>query len=378
MATQVNFLPIEILQHIFFLAQDRDDTFLEHAQVVENARMAATVSHVCQHWRAAAFGLSDLWSFASDDNYDFFKEYVKRSDPSPLVLALTDPLHLVLALTHPLLGCPLIKSAKPRVHHVVLQDSSAASRICNSSALPNLHTFSISTRGSLIPAPRTTSTQDIVPFQNRCLALKNFHCKGSELPPFPVFPCLETISVDDIAIPVTGMLAPSASTLTQITFGATVRAMSAPTKVVLPVLRTLTLNNAPIVITEWLCTPALESLVLQEYTEQPLHAIVRAIVEWAQEPLVKLVELVADIKNAIAICWVQCFDDIFVAFPNVRRVRWDLPSRKIVPYFGFCLNKRVWTELKDIAVRVKGEDANQTLLRTLQKPKGVVKPYQIL
>ncbi|KIY66389.1 hypothetical protein CYLTODRAFT_423475 [Cylindrobasidium torrendii FP15055 ss-10] len=351
-------LPLEILQLIFIFAQDRDSTFLEHAQIIENARMAAIVSHVCQHWRAAALGLRDLWSFVSDDRDGLWQEYAKRSDPLPLAFAVADP--------EP--DYPLPDSTE-RVHNMVLRVIFAEGRlfaVMNSSSFPNLHTLSVFGDYLPIPALRDPDTRTALPYQNRFLALKNLHLEGVESPGIPVFPCLETLSANVIYIPIMTILIPSASTLTHITFGADIGPRPRPsTRIVLPALKTFTLNNTRLVITFWLCTPALEVLRLQGYTERPLQAIETALSAWKQEPLVMLSELILHVDKVCDSFW--NIPNMFVAFPNVRRVRLDIPSRETVSYFGCRLNDHVWTELYDIAVRVKGEDANEKLLVAMQR-----------
>ncbi|KIY66396.1 hypothetical protein CYLTODRAFT_423482 [Cylindrobasidium torrendii FP15055 ss-10] len=331
--------------------------------------MAVVVSHVCRRWRAVALGLLELWTFV-DKKLGSCDEYTYRSNPLPLVLGLAD-----IALEN-----PLPKSTE-RAHHLVLQltyTSTALLEILNFAYFPNIRTFSVSGQCWGIPALRDPDTHAIIPFQHRFLELRNFCCSSVNLPTTPIFPSLEDLLADDMTIPIQSALAPSASTLTHITFGAKIRAsFGVPIKVVLPVLKTLTLNNTPLTISEWLCTPTLESLRLQEYTQQPLYAIVRAISEWRQEPLVFLTELIVHIEEVTSMCWDWCIPDTFVAFPNVRRVRWDLTSKNTVADFGSSLDEGVWTELNDIAVRVKGEDANKTLLKTMRKvnTKGIVKPY---
>ncbi|KIY66390.1 hypothetical protein CYLTODRAFT_423476 [Cylindrobasidium torrendii FP15055 ss-10] len=375
MVAYINSLPVELLQHIFILTQFRDLTFLAHAQVIENARMAAIVSHVCRRWRVAALGMLDLWIFVSDRRRDSLKSYIKRSSPLPLTLALT---HSTLR--------SLRSKVTERVHHIVIlllqvaYTGKALPAVLNSNSLPNLRTFSISGRYTLLPVSRDPSTQAIAPHRNRFLALKNFRYTSINLLAIPTFPCLETVSADDVFLPMASILKPSASTLTHLTLGKMIIPPRQSTeKVELPVLRTLTLNSTCTVrIASWLRAPALVVLRLQKYTQKYLLGIAHTAADCKQDPLVTLSELIVQIYDGQNFkYWEESIADMFIAFPNVRRVRWDIPCRETVSRYGSRLDESVWMRLDDIAMRVNGEDVNAELLAAMRRPnaKDLVKPY---
>ncbi|KIY66386.1 hypothetical protein CYLTODRAFT_491514 [Cylindrobasidium torrendii FP15055 ss-10] len=371
MVAHISFLPVEILQYIFILAQARDCIFFEYPQIIQNARVAAALSYTCQHWRAVALGMSELWTFLSDEQYNSWDLYMKRSHPRPLVFGLADPT----------LEYPLPESTE-RVQQIVLKVFSEGERIfdlLNSCSFLSLCTISMSGDPMSIPVPRAPDTQAIIPYPNRFLALKNLHCKNINFPVIPMFPSLVNISVDAMVMPVESALAPSASTLTHITFGASVRSwFGARERVTLPVLKSLTLNNTPVAVAIWLITPALKVLRLQKYVEQEnLIAIKFAIAVWRNDPLALLTEFTLHIEATDSDDGERSFLwHMFVAFPNVRKVRWDVPN-KLVSQLGSRLNDNVWTGLEDIALRVQGEDANEELLATMRKTNAreLVKPY---
>ncbi|KIY66388.1 hypothetical protein CYLTODRAFT_423474 [Cylindrobasidium torrendii FP15055 ss-10] len=368
MAGQGDPLPVELLQDIFLLSQSRDLSSLEHTQIIQNARTAAIVSHVCRHWRAAALGLPALWVFVCDAYRDSWDEYMERSDPLPVSLSIrrSKPDYL-----------PVVEA---RVHHVVQQVSDLEgnfSAISNCASLPNLRTFSLSGRPNLV----LRIPPDIRLPQNCFLALKDVYLDAVSLPTTPMFPCLEFIWVNSLSIStICSLLVPSASTLTHITLGGAGVWDIYADPIVLPVCKKLTLDNTPFTAASWLCAPALAVLHVQGWTPRFLQAMCDNLYFWQQRPLVTLVEFVVRIgEDGTGVFLHQSIPQVLVfdAFPNVSRVRYDLPSRNTVSAFATFLKEDVWTALEDIAMRAQGEDANELLLGAMKKAnaKELVKPY---
>ncbi|KIY68159.1 hypothetical protein CYLTODRAFT_421834 [Cylindrobasidium torrendii FP15055 ss-10] len=399
-------LPAELLCKIFLLAQVHVAAeFVDLNLVEENARLAVTVSQVCQHWRSAALGFAGLWVYIPYQHQHHkripqIKEYIERSSGQPLTLSLllSDEVPAapeVTPSTFDSLGQSSESSSEriPEIDMLLQQHLEQAEYICIEEPQPRasvvvLYAHKPPCLKSLSLRCRSTSLDEheysiLLPATSYkpFTSLEYLHLDGILSHPESVALAsnLDNLSLHTFRFPLHNTLIPSASTLTTLTPGPRVLTLvEGPFRqVVFSALKTLTLVNNPHFM-KWLDTPNLHTLNMRSFTYSNfVRALTTLIIP--QETTMPKVEVlfVQLIENndrdpmMIGHPWITpdvWMSGLCVALPKVITVHWDVHSTRIhvLQTWAGMLAKygTRWAELREVIVN--SEDAQKAVLRALQ------------
>lgn len=340
MTANIASFPVELLTEIFSSGQIHDFMFADYEPIEGNAQLAMAVSQVCRHWRGAALGFAPFWVYVS------WKEgrpmrylpqvamQIQRSCNRPLAIFLSLPAHEHGRMTvRAVLGKDLFQAK-----HISITKSDKETLVSILGATtPNLCSLSISTPFS--------SRIRFAALLNNFEALRCLRLSGVDLTSSSVRICrLNVLAVDVAEFPLYPIVAPSSSTLTSLTIGATALFNPLPSRPIpLPFLQELVFCGASNP-RSWLSVPCLTVLRFRHEIKGFGHCVSNILAAWTTDPLVTL-ELFAfellgagyhpprkqwdEVKSALQ------WPNLFGALPNVSSVEWDIKDmNEIVEVWG--------------------------------------------